>query len=1031
MGEPMDVDNAATTNGGSGELDEALYSRQIYVLGKEAMHKMTSCDVLIVGLRGLGVEIAKNVVLAGVRSVTLHDPEPTVVADLGSQFFLTEKDIGQPRDAACYKRVAELNPYVKVNTLGQELTPEVATGFTVVVCTGQSLASWAPLDAACHAKGVPFIAADVHGIMGSIFCDFGEAFVVHDTTGEEPMSVLVSSITSDGTAGLVTTHDENRHGFEDGDYVTFTEVQGMTALNGIEAVPIKVTGPYTFTIGDTSGFGEYKGGGYAHQVKKPKTIQHKALPEAIAEPEFLISDFAKFDRPAQLHVLLQALSQFRAESGGALPTAGDAAHVDRVLAIAKELNAKLASPAELSEPLLRTLASGSSADISPMSAFLGGTAAQEVLKAASGKFMPISQWFYFDATEALPHKLDAPLPASEIAPSGSRYDAMVAVFGKSVQAKLMKQRYFLVGAGAIGCEMLKNWALMGLGAGEGGTVVVTDPDNIEKSNLNRQFLFRQWDVSKPKSVCAANKVLEMNPAMHIEAQTHKVGDDTEDIYTDDFMESLTGICNALDNVHARMYMDSRAIYYKKPLLESGTLGTKGNVQVVVPNMTESYASSRDPPERSIPVCTLKNFPNQIEHTIQWARDSFEGLFKQAAEDANAYLSNGDFLENLEKQPGVRKPTLQVLHTNLVTDRPRTLDQCVAWARLRFEEMYNNTIQQLLFNFPRDMVTASGTPFWSGPKRAPTAIQFDANDPLHLEFIVAAANLRAAMYGLKGNTDPAFFKRAAEKVMVPEFVPKKGVKIQANENDNSAADGGMDDDDVECEKLTKELPTPSTLAGYRLSPIEFEKDDDTNFHIAFITAASNLRARNYNITEADALRTKQIAGKIIPAIATTTALVTGLVCIELMKLVCGDKVIEDYKNGFANLALPFFAFSEPIPAPKTKMGTSGTEWTLWDRFEVNEGRDVTLAEFIDFFKTKHKLEVTMISSGVSIIYSFFTAKQKLAERMPMKMSELVASISKTDLPASSNWLTFELCCNELDDDNEEVDVPAVKYRFRKF
>lgn len=65
-------------------------------------------------------------------------------------------------------------------------------------------------------------------------------------------------------------------------------------------------------------------------------------------------------------------------------------------------------------------------------------------------------------------------------------------------------------------------------------------------------------------------------------------------------------------------MDSRAVYYKKPLLESGTLGTKGNVQVVVPFLTESYASSRDPPEKSIPVCTLKNFPNQIEHTIQCA-----------------------------------------------------------------------------------------------------------------------------------------------------------------------------------------------------------------------------------------------------------------------------------------------------------------------------------------------------------------------------------------------------------------------------
>ena len=84
-------------------------------------------------------------------------------------------------------------------------------------------------------------------------------------------------------------------------------------------------------------------------------------------------------------------------------------------------------------------------------------------------------------------------------------------------------------------------------------------------------------------------------------------------------------------------------------------------------------------------------------------------------------------------------------------------------------------------------------------------------------------------------------------------------------------------------LLKQLPSPSSLVGYRLNPVEFEKDDDTNFHIDFITAASNLRAMNYSITPADRHTTKQIAGKIIPAIATTTSLVTGLVCLELYKV----------------------------------------------------------------------------------------------------------------------------------------------------
>ena len=95
-----------------------------------------------------------------------------------------------------------------------------------------------------------------------------------------------------------------------------------------------------------------------------------------------------------------------------------------------------------------------------------------------------------------------------------------------------------------------------------------------------------------------------------------------------------------------MYMDRRCVYYRKSLLESGTLGTKGNVQVVLPHSTESYSSSQDPPEKSIPICTLKNFPNAIEHTIQWARDMFEGLFRNPAENVIQYvryvLKSGSF-----------------------------------------------------------------------------------------------------------------------------------------------------------------------------------------------------------------------------------------------------------------------------------------------------------------------------------------------------------------------------------------------------
>jgi ubiquitin-activating enzyme E1 len=282
-------------------------------------------------------------------------------------------------------------------------------------------------------------------------------------------------------------------------------------------------------------------------------------------------------------------------------------------------------------------------------AVIGGFVAQEVLKACSAKFHPMVQHLYFDSLESLP----AILPSEqECQPTGSRYDGQIAVFGKTFQEKVANHRQFLVGSGAIGCEMLKNWSMIGLGAGKNGIIHVTDLDTIEKSNLNRQFLFRPKDLGKFKAEVAAVAVSEMNPdlAGKILAKQEPVGPTTEGmllftfsslliflfagIYDADFFGSINGVTNALDNVKARkfshsdntylltpitfagLYMDQRCVFYKKPLLESGTLGTKGNTQVVVPHLTESYASSQDPPEKETPSCTIKNFPNAINHTIE-------------------------------------------------------------------------------------------------------------------------------------------------------------------------------------------------------------------------------------------------------------------------------------------------------------------------------------------------------------------------------------------------------------------------------
>ena len=245
-----------------------------------------------------------------------------------------------------------------------------------------------------------------------------------------------------------------------------------------------------------------------------------------------------------------------------------------------------------------------------------------------------------------------------------------------------------------------------------------------------------------------------------------------------------------------------------------------------------------------------------------------------------YLSQPNFLESTLKNSGNQLEILQTLQSFLVTERPLVFEECIIWARLEFEKRFTNEIQQLLYNFPKDSVTSSGHPFWSGPKRCPTPVFFDWNDEEHVNFIVSAAQLHAANYGLNGDVPMDVYKKTLDNLIIPEFSPRSGVKIQVSDTDTDNTPS-MEVEKDELVQLADSLPPPSSLAGYRLSPIEFEKDFD--LHVEFVTSASNLRARNYEIQRADKHKTKFVAGKIVPAIATTTSLVTGLICLELYKV----------------------------------------------------------------------------------------------------------------------------------------------------
>lgn len=245
----------------------------------------------------------------------------------------------------------------------------------------------------------------------------------------------------------------------------------------------------------------------------------KSLRESLKSPELFITDFAKFDRPGTLHAGFQALWEFKAEEQH-FPRPRNAQDAAKFVALAKKIDA------DADEKILTELAYQATGDIAPLNAVIGGFVAQEVLKACSAKFHPMVQHLYFDSLESLPTQLPT---EEECQPTGSRYDGQIAVFGKTFQDKIANHRQFLVGAGAIGCEMLKNWSMIGLASGPKGVIQVTDLDTIEKSNLNRQFLFRAKDLGKFKAEVAAAAVAAMNPDLKgkIVSRQEPVGPETE------------------------------------------------------------------------------------------------------------------------------------------------------------------------------------------------------------------------------------------------------------------------------------------------------------------------------------------------------------------------------------------------------------------------------------------------------------------------------------------------------------------------
>lgn len=728
----------------------------------------------------------------------------------------------------------------------------------------------------------------------------------------------------------------------------------------------------------------YQAGGLMQQVRPPIHKEYSSLRETLmgsaapAVPQMLRGEDWEAGKGIDVHLAFASVLEWhrRFQNWPRLHSQQDAdAFVELCEAISKERQETKScecfaqqvmygfptgEPRELDKARLKDFARLFAAELTGFCAFLGGAAAQEVLK-KTGKYTPIAQWIHHDESCLVSRDV------SNISPLfGSRYDYQMAVLGKDFQAKLANQTVFLVGCGALGCEYLKGLALMGVATGKQGHIYVTDMDRIEVSNLSRQFLFRDKDVGSPKSVSGARVVKEWNPQLQITALERKVGSDTEDFFDDDFWEKLSVCWNALDNVLARKYTDKQCLLYSKPLLESGTLGTKCNHEVILPFRTSTYNDGKesDENENQIAMCTLRSFPFLPLHCIEFAKQAyFSDYFEFGPDQYETFRKDPiGFFEQLDAmEPGEQLKSLQSIHSYLELQKQGVdFGACVRVAFDRMLQDFRTSVLNLCYSADA-MEASSGNKFWTGTKRRPRPIDWNSSDdwPKLMEYLYCTSNMYAVVWGLDPVRDRATFEGIVKELRLeqPEWAPPS-TAVNLSDNDEEAAGGGGGDAAADAEKLKAELYNVDAAKLKHAFPHDFEKDDDSNFHVDFLTVATNLRAWNYDIKLSPRHTVKVTAGRIIPALATTTAMVCGLVDIEFCKLVLGleSQGRDKFLNSNINLAAGsgnFTTFSpDPPVALETGLKEPPTSFTSWDKIVVASGpnQEMSVEELVNYVQS---------------------------------------------------------------------------------
>jgi ubiquitin-activating enzyme E1 len=937
-----------------------IYDRQMRTFGIDATKKINSSRVYLIGLEGgLGTEVAKNLVLSGVKELYLYDNNPVDNRDIEFGYFYQPESINKNRVNELIPQLCELNPYTKISRCEDY---EFIENSCVIVCNLE-LNTAIDINNITRENNCKMVYVFSKGVAGYVFVDVLKDHIVYDLDGENIELVEVTNILDDGKVFC------NDHQFRNGDLVEFSNLKG-TNIDWLKSKQFKIkevtSKSFKLNIKSLTNSDFHFVNGKVQRIRTPSIFNHVSLKKQLESTVFNILGFeSEFSQ--KLIETFRIIDKFRNNN---------------INPWSDEMEEHLSSFNSELHPMIRSIG----IELAPVNSIMGGIGSTEIIKMITNKYTPISQFYTWNDFTICPNEKQES--------DNSSY--LNSYFGNSFMKKIEDSKILMVGCGALGCEWLKNLSLLNFGTKE-GYVNITDPDHIETSNLSRQFLFRPNNVGESKSKTAKLSIQKINPNININSYEKKVSNEDK-AFTDKIFNEKNIVINALDNIDARKYVDSICFENNLPLFESGTMGMKGNTQPVIPFLTETYSNSNDPEvEKEFPVCTIKNFPNSIQHTIHWARDYFE-LFNRGPTNVNKYLEDPTFLDSLslfEKNQAIKDINLFLGKYNI-----NSIDVLLVWALDIFTKEFNHNIKQLLHCFPKDHIV-NGDLFWSQGKRCPEPL---INNGIYIrtiiDFIFSTVNILCQIYNIKNTLTIENVTQLIVSSEIEQFVKNEDLKIA--KNDSELKNIKNTEDEVY-------LLSVLSCNCKKLIPQDFEKDDDTNWHVAWLQGASNCRALNYGIEPISEYETKGIAGKIIPAVATTTSTIVGLISFELLKYLNNCK-LDDYRSWFYNMADNTAVFAEPIKAPVIEL--NGVIINSWIKFNYNNPG--SLKNLIDMYENEWKIKIDMILQDSKIIHTEF-----MPANLNMDIIELFKSEHNIDLNTTSVSLTI------VDDsESEEILLPNI-------